>query len=98
VEINFTIQLFIAGIISAAIFIFPLAKWEIGILILCIGIMLALEMLNTAIEQLANIVTPEFHIGIKKVKDIAAGAALLFAIVCVAIGMLVFLPKIYMFI
>ncbi len=92
-EINFTIQVLIAGIVFFALFIFPLAKWEICIVVLCIGIMLALEMLNSAIEQLADIVAPEFHIGIKKVKDIAAGATLVFAIVCLAIGMLIFLPK-----
>ena len=50
------------------------------------------ECFNTAIEFLADVVSPEFHPLVKKAKNIAAGAVLMAAIGAVIIGLLVFLP------
>ncbi len=50
------------------------------------------ECFNTAIEFLADVVSPEFHPLVKKAKNIAAGAVLIAAIGAVIIGLLVFLP------
>jgi diacylglycerol kinase len=51
-------------------------------------------MINSAIENLADFVSPERNDRIKKVKDLAAGAVLFGAMVAVIIGLIVFLPKI----
>jgi diacylglycerol kinase len=51
------------------------------------------EILNTAIEHLTDLVSPEFHPLAKKTKDAAAGAVLIASIIAVIIGLLVFLPK-----
>jgi undecaprenol kinase len=50
-------------------------------------------MLNTAIEFLTDIASPEIHPLAKKVKDVSAGAVLVAAIASVLIGLIVFLPK-----
>ncbi|MDX2046050.1 MAG: diacylglycerol kinase family protein [Chitinophagaceae bacterium] len=60
----------------------------------CITAVLSLEMLNTAIEKLSDVVIPGFHDGIKTVKDIAAGSVLLSAAASLVTGILIFVPKI----
>jgi undecaprenol kinase len=60
----------------------------------CIAFVISMEMLNTAIEKLCDVVHREVHPGIKKVKDIAAGAVLISAIVSLITGAIIFLPKI----
>ena len=50
------------------------------------------EAMNTALEFLADVASPEFHPLVEKAKDVAAGAVLLSAIGSVIIGFLVFLP------
>jgi len=60
----------------------------------CIAFVISMEMLNTAIEKLCDVVHKELHPGIKKVKDIAAGAVLVSALFSVTTGAIIFLPKI----
>ncbi len=50
------------------------------------------EAMNTALEFLADVASPEFHPLVEKAKDVAAGAVLLSAIGSVIIGLLVFMP------
>ena len=58
---------------------------------------LSLEMINTAIERICNIVHKEPHPGIKIIKDLAAGAVLLAAFVAAICGTIIFLPKIIIY-
>jgi diacylglycerol kinase len=60
----------------------------------CIAFVITIEMLNTAIEKLCDVVHKEMHPGIKKVKDIAAGAVLVAAFFSAITGAVIFLPKI----
>jgi len=70
---------------------FTLLEWVI--LLLVIGGMLALEMVNTAIERVVDLASPDIHPLAKQAKDIAAGAVLVFACISAMIGALLFLPK-----
>lgn len=67
-------------------------EW-VGI-ILSIGAVLTTEAINTALEELVNFVSPEYHKQAGIVKDIAAGAVLITAFMALVIGCIVFLPKI----
>ncbi|NMB50395.1 MAG: diacylglycerol kinase family protein [Bacteroidales bacterium] len=59
-----------------------------------IGMVLALEAMNTAIEMLSDFASQrQMHPMIKKVKDAAAASVLIAAIAALAVGILVFLPK-----
>ncbi|MGC4101673.1 diacylglycerol kinase family protein [Ferruginibacter sp.] len=60
----------------------------------CIAFVTVLEMINTAIEKLCDMVHKEIHPVIKMVKDISAGAVLLAAVGSAITGVLIFLPKI----
>ena len=53
------------------------------------------EAMNTALEFLADVASPEFHPLVEKAKDVAAGAVLLSAIGSVIIGVLVFMPYLF---
>lgn len=61
--------------------------------ILAIVLVWITEALNTAIEFLADIVSPEFHPLVKQAKDVAAGAVLIAATGAALIGLIVFLPR-----
>ena len=63
------------------------------LIIIAIALVIITEMLNTAIEFLTDLVSPNFHPLAKKTKDVAAGAVLVAAIIAVILGLMVFLPK-----
>ncbi|HEX5024463.1 MAG TPA: diacylglycerol kinase family protein [Agriterribacter sp.] len=91
-ERNGKIQLVISALtVTAGLGLrLPYNKW-IAILV-CISMVLSMEMINTAIEKLCNLVHPDEHPQIKIVKDIAAGAVLLAAVISLIVGILIFLP------
>jgi len=93
-EHNSWIHLFITVCVVAAGFVFNISSLEWIAVTLCIGIVFALELVNTAIENLANFVSKEYHELIKKVKDVAAAAVLIAAIAAAIIGLIIFIPKI----
>jgi diacylglycerol kinase len=57
-----------------------------------IGLVLIAEFFNTAIESLADFVSPGFHKDIGRIKDISAGAVLVAVLIAVIIGILIFWP------
>jgi diacylglycerol kinase len=63
-----------------------------AILMLTIGTVLVAEMLNTALEALVDLASPEYHPLAKNVKDLAAGSVLLWAIVAVIVGLVILGP------
>ncbi|MFY9311038.1 MAG: diacylglycerol kinase family protein [Bacteroidia bacterium] len=75
-------------------FYFNVNTTEWCFLILAIALVMLAEMLNTAIEFLTDLASPEFHPLAKKVKDVAAGAVLFAAFAAVIIGILVFVPHV----
>jgi diacylglycerol kinase len=92
-EVNLRIHVLTALVACAAGFYFELSSVEWAIIILCIVLVISFELINTAIEELCNLVHPEQHPIIKKVKDIAAAAVLLAAFGSVVAGFIIFLPK-----
>ena len=60
--------------------------------ILCIGLVIAAELFNTAIERLVDLVSPQRHPVAGQVKDIAAGAVLVCALAAIVTGMIIFIP------
>ena len=67
-------------------------EW-IAVVIVC-GCVFTAEALNTAIERLADLVSPDYNESVKKIKDLSAGAVLLMAIASAITGIIIFLPKI----
>ncbi len=75
-------------------FVLKISLLEWMAIIFAIGIVFIIELVNTAIEHIANFISPEKNIQIKIIKDLAAAAVLISAIIAIIIGSIVFLPKI----
>ena len=71
-----------------------ISNLEWAVISLACGLVLSLELLNTAGEKLVDILSPEFNAQYGEIKDIMAGAVLVAAIFAAAAGLVVFLPKI----
>ena len=78
-------------------FYFKISREEWMLQILAFGLVLAIEGLNTAVEKIADFIHPEFHDRIGFIKDIAAGAVLFAAFSAMAVGALIYVPKIFNF-
>ena len=59
-----------------------------------IGLVLGMEAVNSAVENICDFACPERDARIKKIKDLAAAAVLLSAIAALAVGLFIFIPKI----
>jgi diacylglycerol kinase len=92
-EHNLRIHLVAAILVVILGLYFKIEIVEWLILTLTIGFVIAMELLNSSIENLADYACKEQHPMIKKVKDIAAGAVLVSAISALIVGLLVFIPK-----
>lgn len=90
---NARIHLLAAALATGAGFYFHLSPLEWTAVVGCMGLVIALEAVNTAIEYLTDLVSPEFHPLAGKAKDAAAAAVLVAAIGAVVIALLIFLPK-----
>ena len=93
-EASLKVQFVIGLLVTAAGFYFEISKTEWMIQILTIALVMAIEGLNTALEELADFVHPDHHHKIGLVKDLAAGAVFIMACAAVIIGALIYLPKI----
>ena len=87
---------FIIAIIIVILGIFlNITKHEWIVVLLCIGIVLSAEMMNSALEKLCDYNQPLFNLQIKIVKDVAAGAVLFISIISTIIGALIFFPRLW---
>lgn len=91
-ERNFRIELVLAAGALALSWILPLSVTERAMVFLTIGVILALELLNTAFEQLTDMLSPQFHEKVKIIKDLAAGAVLLSSFGAALVGLAIFVP------
>lgn len=62
--------------------------------VICIGAVLSAEAVNSALEALADRVSPEYDEAVKAAKDLAAAAVLIMAVAAATVGAIVFIPKI----
>ncbi len=74
-------------------FLFKISTYEWIAIILILGIILSLELINTALEAVVDLVTKKYEPLAKKAKDTVSAAVLIFAITAVIVGLIIFLPK-----
>ncbi len=92
-QLNARIELVITGMVLLAGFFFRISTAEWIIILLCIGLVLGLEGINTAAEIFADKLHPGIDEQIGRAKDVAAGAVLIVSIVAAIIGMIIFVPR-----
>ena len=92
-ERNFRIHLTAAAYVSVFAALGGLGGTRYAVLCLCFALMMAAELLNTAIERLCDRLSAGYDEAVGQAKDIAAAAVFLCALFCVVIGAVFFLPS-----
>ncbi len=87
---NLKVQLVIAFIVVGAGFYLDITSMEWCIVLICMAVVIGLEMINSAIESLVDLVTLERKPLAGKIKDIAAGAVLFVSIISLIVGVIIF--------
>jgi undecaprenol kinase len=93
-ERNIRIHLCISFIVLGSSLYFSITKVEWLFVLFAIGGMFALELVNSAIERLVDLITSEYHPLAKQAKDLAAGAVFLYAIFSVIVGFVIFASRV----
>lgn len=91
---NMRIHLGATALVVVAGLVCGISALEWCAVVLCIGMVCALECVNTAVEATVDLITEEYHPLAKVAKDCAAGAVLIAAMASVVVGLLVFVPAI----
>ena len=85
----------IYGILTIIIgFLLKLSTIEFVVVLLAIGLVISMELVNTAIEYAVDMAMPEVHPLAKLAKDTAAAAVLISSIIAFIIGLIIYLPKV----
>lgn len=88
-QLNLKVQIAVAILVIGAGFYYDITALEWCAILLCIALVLGLEMMNSAIENLVDLVTLERKPLAGKIKDISAGAVLLASVISVIVGLIV---------
>ena len=91
-EKNFRIEISVAFIVLVLMLTFNVESWEAIILILMIMWVLVLELTNTVIERVVDILKPRIHPYARLIKDLMAAVVLISSIVAVTVGIIIFYP------
>jgi len=89
---HFRIHLFATAAVVLLGFMLKIERGEWIAILICIGLVMMAEALNTSLEILADKIHPEQHPEIAKVKDVAALAVLIVSVISAIIGLMIFIP------
>ena len=92
---NFRVMLAVTLGVMLLGYYLRIAMWEWGLVILAAGLVLSLELMNTAGEKLVDILSPDHDPRYGQVKDLLAGAVLVGALAALFLGSLIFWPKLF---
>lgn len=94
-ESSIKIQVFIAIAVTIAGFYFDISKTEWIAQTICIGLVMSMEGMNTAMEYMSDFIHPDRHKAIGRIKDIAAGAVFIASVSAVIVAMIIYFPKLF---
>ncbi len=90
---NLQIHLAIGAAVGVAGLVLGLNRVEWCLIVLCVGLTWTAELLNTSVEVLVDLLSPEYHERARVAKDVAAAAVLCSAMASALVGLFVFGPK-----
>jgi len=91
-EQNLRIQTVSALLAMALGLFFRISQGEWLALILAIGLVLILEIVNSAVERVTDVLKPRINTYVKEIKDIMAAGVMLASITAAAVGLVIFIP------
>jgi len=92
---NARVHVLAALIVFAGGLLFKLSGLEWAVLLLVVGFVWAAEILNTAVEDVVDLVSSANTPAAKRIKDISAGAVLISAVISILVGLIIFGPKLW---
>lgn len=97
-EVNFQIEVVFAVIVVVMMVIFRVTGTEALVLTIAITMVFLTEIINTAMERTMDIIHPEQHPFVRNVKDLMAASVLVASIAALALGLIVFIPYIHIYV
>ncbi|WP_251520452.1 diacylglycerol kinase family protein [Staphylococcus sp. HKU1] len=94
-DYKFLMHLITAFVVVCFGFFFNISRIEWLLIIVSIGLVIAFEVINTAVEYVVDLVTEDYHPLAKHAKDVAAFSVLIAVIVAFIVGLLIFIPHIF---
>lgn len=93
-ESNFQNELAFSVLVVSAMFYYHVTRSEMIVLFLVIMVVLIMELMNTVVERVADILKPRVHPYVRLIKDLMAASVLVASIFAVIIGLIIFVPYI----
>lgn len=94
-NLNLKIHFLIAILVIIAGFLFNLSHLEFVLVLVLIALVFSAEMINSALEEVVNLLIQEHSIEAKIAKDVSAGMVLVVSIAAFICGLIIFLPHIF---
>lgn len=94
-ELNFRIEVLITIIVLLLAWWLKLDDIKFSILALVCGFVLVLELINTMIEHISDILKPRLDHYVRQIKDLSSGAVLVAALVALVVGICLLLPPLW---
>lgn len=94
-EHNSRIHIAIVIVVVTAGFLLKISNTEWLVVCILIALVFSLEIINSAIENICDYISPQWNEVIKKVKDLATAAVFVSSVISVICGAIIFLPKLY---
>lgn len=92
-EVSFFVHFFFAALVLAAGIVLEVSRIEWCLLLLCIGLVLTAEMLNTSMEWMVRGLTEEYKSQLRDALDMGSGGVLIAAVTAVAVGGIIFIHR-----
>lgn len=93
-EQNARIHTIITILVGIGAYVFSVTRIEAAVLFMAVILVFAIEIINTAIENVFDVLHPGDHEVIRSVKDAMAGAVLISAVIAFVVAVLIFLPHV----
>jgi len=94
-EQNLRVQTAVGTVMVALALIFRINRLEWCLLLLTIGLVILMEIANSAVERITDVLKPRINGYVKEIKDIAAAAVMLSSLISVIIGVIIFWPYLF---
>jgi len=91
-EVNVRRQIFLFCVALVLAVVLDISLVQLAVLLVTSAAVLTMELINSSLEALADVVHPDFDERIQKSKDMAAGAVLIVSLVALLIGIDIFVP------
>ena len=93
-EQNLRFQTIIGLLAIILIFILPALNWQRAAIIIVVCLVICLELINSVVERISDILKPTIHHYVKQLKDIMAAAVFVASLGALAVGIIIFIPLI----